>query len=73
VFQSTQSPLAPHVLAFAGVPIEDALWLERLKSIPGAHLRALLHTQRGASVLQTVRNYQQRHQANDAFPLKRRA
>lgn len=75
MFPSTHSPLAPQVLAFAGVPLEDALWLTRQSSrSAGNCMRALLQTSRGETILQTVRDhFKKQHPKDDAFPLKRRA
>lgn len=58
-------PLAPQVLSKAGVPLEDALWFNRLQ--PRAKLQALA-MERGQKILQRVREYMQKVSANHAMP-----
>ena len=48
-------PLAPNVLQRAGVPIEDALWLNRLP--PGRARFQALRSTRGERILSTVRGF----------------
>ncbi|CAN7742193.1 hypothetical protein LJR118_006652 [Acidovorax sp. LjRoot118] len=48
------SPLSPAILAQAKVPLNDAMWLH---CHPGAPLTARLQTERGALILNKVRQF----------------
>jgi hypothetical protein len=48
-------PLAPQVLYRAGVPIDDALWLNRLPA--GKARFQALRSNRGEAILQRVRTF----------------
>lgn len=60
-------PLAPQVLRLAGVPLEDALWLNRLPA--GKARFTALRTSRGESILASVRNFIHRVTAREAMLL----
>lgn len=51
---TTKDPLAPQVLNQAGVPLEDALWLNR---IPPARKVQALRQPRGEKILDCVRAF----------------
>ncbi len=49
------SPLAPHILAQANVPMDDAAWLHRQHATPGYF--EILRTERGTRILNQVRAF----------------
>ncbi|MBS3912703.1 MAG: hypothetical protein KGZ70_12930 [Hydrogenophaga sp.] len=52
---STNNPLDPKLLRSAGVPLEDALWLTRVRS--DRKTAALIKPGRGTQILNMVRAY----------------
>ncbi len=49
------SPLAPHILAQANVPLDDAHWLHSQSATPGFFVS--LRTERGTRILNQVRAF----------------
>lgn len=53
-----RGPLSPLNMLIAGVPARDVVWFKRLS--PGQQMRSLSTSERGASILSKVREYEVR-------------
>ena len=61
-----RSPLSPLNMLLAGVSASDVVWFRRLP--PGEQMRQLHASQRGRSLLTTVREHEARKLARSAMP-----